>query len=85
MPPRKVKSNQSSQAVEQAPPIEPVNEPKPIPLTKEDYLQARATIKQFKEEKRNRPKRVCSQCQLEALAKGRAKNNRFKKQDKPSD
>ena len=85
MPPRKVKSNQSSQAVEQAPPIEPVNEPKPIPLTKEDYLKARATIKQFKEEKRNRPKRVCSEKQLAALAAGRAKNNRFKKQDKPSD
>ena len=82
--PRKAKSNQSSQAVE-PPPVEPVNEPKPIPLTKDDYLKARATIKQFREEKRNRPKRQCSEKQLAALAQGRAKNNRFKKQDKPSD
>ena len=79
MPRAKAKSNQPSQAVEPTPPVEPVNEPQPIHLTKEDYLKARATIKQFREEKRNRPKRVCSERQLEALAKGREANKRFKK------
>ena len=61
-------------------------EQKPIALTKADYLKARAVIKQFREEKKNRPKRQCSEKQLAALAKGRESNKRFaKKQDKPSD
>ena len=85
MPRAKAKSNQPSQAVEPTPPVEPVNEPQPIHLTKEDYLKARATIKQFREEKKAKPKRQCSEKQLAALAAGRMKNNRFKKQDKPSD
>jgi len=87
MPRTKAKPNQSSQIVEQsAPPVEPVSRiDQPVPLTKNDYLKARATIKQFREEKKSKPKRQCSDKQLAALAAGRAKNNRFKKQDKPSD
>ena len=61
-------------------------EQKPIALTKADYLKARATIKQFREEKRNRPKRPCTEKQLAALAQGRARNQRFAtNQGKPSD
>ena len=86
MPRAKPKSSQASQVDEPtSPPSEAVNEPQSIPLTKEDYLKARATIKQFKEEKKAKPKRQCSEKQLAALAAGRAKNNRFKKQGKPSD
>ena len=43
------------------------------PITKEEYLKARATIARFNEEKKNRPKRQCSEKQLEALRKGREK------------
>ena len=43
------------------------------PLTKEDYLKARATIARYNEEKKNKPKRQCSEKQLEALRKGREK------------
>ena len=55
-------------------------------LTKADYLKAKATIKQFREEKKAKPKRKCSEAQLAALAAGREKNKRFaKNQVKPSD
>ena len=58
----------------------------PVALTKADYLKAKQTIKQFREEKKAKPKRPCSQRQLEALAAGRMKNQRFaKSQVKPSD
>ena len=65
---------QVEQQVAEQQPVE-----QPIALTKADYLKARATIKQFREEKRNRPKRQCTQRQLEALAKGRESNKRFQK------
>ena len=61
-------------------------EQQPAALTKADYLKARATIKQFREEKKNKPKRKCSDKQLAALAAGRSRNQRFaKNQVKPSD
>ena len=63
-----------TQAVEQ-----PEVEQKPIALTKADYIKARATIQQYREEKKNRPKRPCSEKQLAALAAGREKNKKFAK------
>ena len=63
-----------TQAVEQ-----PEVEQKPIALTKADYIKARATIQQYREEKKNRPKRQCSEKQLAALAAGREKNKKFAK------
>lgn len=63
-----------TQAVEQ-----PEVEQKPIALTKADYIKARATIQQYREEKKNRPKRPCSERQLAALKAGREKNKKFAK------
>ena len=51
----------------------------PVNLTKADYLKARATIKQYRESKKSKPKRICSEAQLAALAAGREKNKRFQK------
>ena len=69
--------------------VEPVDEKccvsQPTPLTKDDYLKARATIKQWRETKKAKPKRQCTEKQLAALAAGRARNQRFKNQVKPSD
>ena len=83
--PRKQKQVNQPQQVEpqqQAlPPVE-TTEAKPAIPTKEDYQKARALIKQYRETKKSKPKRQCSEKQLEALAQGRAKNKRFqKKQD----
>ena len=79
--PRKVKSSQAKQVsqteaqpVNEAPLIEPGNE---APLTKDDYLKARETIKNYRESQKNKPKRKCSERQLQALAQGRMKNKRF--------
>ena len=49
-----------------------VSEPKTY--TKSDYIHAKAVISAYKEAQKNRPKRQCSQKQLEALAKGREAN-----------
>lgn len=57
----------------------PLTEQQPVALTKADYLKARATIKQFREEKKNKPKRKCTEKQLAALAAGRARNQKFAK------
>ena len=70
--------------VSQAEPVHSVEEPadvghEPVVLTKDDYLKARATIKQFRESQKNKPKRTCSEKQLAALAAGRMKNKRFAK------
>lgn len=72
----------------QAKPVEVV-EPKPVeapqvveqqlPPNKEEYLKARNVIKQYRETQKAKPKRVCSEKQLAALAQGRAKNKRFAK------
>ena len=64
--------------------VQPVEEPtdvghEPTVLTKDDYLKAKATIKQFRENQKNKPKRPCSEKQLQALAQGRMKNQRYKK------
>ena len=88
MPPRKSRKSVEPPQVEET---QHVEEPadvghQPTLLTKDDYLKAKATIKQFREEKKAKPKRVCSEKQLAALAQGRAKNKRFaKNQVKPSD
>ena len=84
--PRTKKQVQAVEPINDAQPIEPVATESTLPpLTKEDYIKARATIKQWRENKKARPKRQCSEKQLAALAAGRARNQRFKKQDKPSD
>ena len=72
--PKKTKPIQTSDVV---PIVDSTNEVQPVALTKEDYLKARATIQQFREEKKNKPKRPCSEKQLAALAAGRMKNKRF--------
>ena len=61
----KEQSNQPSQdnAVE--------NEPKAY--TKSDYIRAKAIIASYKETQKTRPKRKCSEKQLEALKAGREK------------
>ena len=82
--PKKTKTNQSVEVAE-APVIEPINDvPQPVQLTKEEYLKARATIKQYRENQKNKPKRKCSEKQLEALAKGREANRRLKKKEETS-
>ena len=73
--PRKAKQVQANEP-------QPVEEPadvgnEPTVLTKNDYLKAKATIKNYREAQKNKPKRPCSQKQLDALAAGRAKNKRF--------
>lgn len=75
---RTKKQVNQSQPVEtqQAPPVE-TTETKPSTPTKEDYQRARALIKQYRETKKQQPKRQCSAKQLEALAAGRQKNKRF--------
>ena len=50
----------------------------PTVYTKSDYIKAKATINAYKEQRKNRPKRPCTEKQLAALAAGRAKNNRNK-------
>jgi len=59
--------------------VEPIEEPKPISASRDDYLRARAVIQLYRENQKNRPKRPCSDKQLQALAAGRAKNSRCKK------
>jgi len=59
--------------------VEPIEEPKPLSASRDDYLRARAVIQLYRENQKNRPKRPCSEAQLAALAKGRAKNSRCKK------
>ena len=66
--------------------VAPVVEQQSLPPNKDDYMKAKATIKQFRENQKNRPKRPCSEKQLVALKAGREKNKRFaKNQVKPSD
>ena len=66
--------------------VAPVVEQQSLPPNKDDYMKAKATIKQFRENQKNRPKRPCSEKQLAALKAGREKNKRFaKNQVKPSD
>ena len=57
--------------------VEPINEVRPTQLTKDDYLKARETIKNYREAQKAKPKRKCSDKQLAALAAGRARNKCF--------
>ena len=59
--------------------VEPIEEPKPISASRDDYIKARAVIQLYRENQKNRPKRPCSEKQLQALAAGREKNSRCKK------
>ena len=77
--PKKVKQVNQSEQINQ---VEPTDQPTSQPATsliisKEDYVAARATIKSYRENKKNQPKRKCSEAQLAALAAGRAKNKPF--------
>ena len=79
MPRKANKVNVSEPEQVEAPQIEP----QPLSATREEYLQARAVIQLYRENQKNRPKRKCSERQLEALAQGRAKNARNKKNTTP--
>ena len=86
MPKKTKQVNQSTQPIEpsaklaeQEPTTQPVDQLATPLITKDDYLKARATIKQYRESKKNQPKRKCSEAQLAALAAGRNKNKRFNK------
>ena len=59
--------------------VEPIEEPKPISASRDDYLRARAVIQLYREAQKNRPKRPCSTAQLAALKAGREKNSRCKR------
>ena len=74
--PRKVKqqANESSEVIQ---PVEQTEEAKQLPPNKDEYMKARATIKSYREAQKSKPKRVCSEKQLAALAAGRARNKRF--------
>ena len=43
----------------QTPPVQPTNETPSI-VSKEDYIKARSVIKQYRETKKQQPKRKCS-------------------------
>ena len=80
MPRQKKQVSQPEQT--EAPQIESVNTTsQPLSATREDYLRARAVIQLYRENQKSRPKRKCSQRQLEALAQGRARNPRTKKKE----
>ena len=85
--PRKAKSTEPKAAEPksvEAQQVEPTNETQA--LTKDDYIKAKATIKSYREAKKSKPKRPCSEKQLAALAAGREKNRRFaNKTSKPTD
>ena len=49
------------------------HEPQALSATREDYLRARAVIQLYRENQKSRPKRKCSEKQLEALRAGREK------------
>ena len=87
----RVKKVQATQQKEVQPvqvevkPVEPTNEAQPLPPNKEEYLKARATIKQYRESQKAKPKRKCSEKQLAALAAGREKNKRYNKSSKTTE
>ena len=79
MPRQKKQVSQPEQT--ESPQVESVNTtPQPLSASREDYLRARAVIQLYRENQKNRPKRKCSEKQLEALAAGRARNKRCKKE-----
>ena len=79
--PRKAKAvKESIDSASEPKIVEPVEETnKPVSTSRDDYLRARAVIQLYREAQKNRPKRPCSEKQLQALAAGREKNSRCKK------
>ena len=80
MPRKKVQVNEpkaNEAKIVEAPSVEPVNEVQSSTPNKDEYLKARMVIKSYREAQKTKPKRQCSEKQLEALAKGRAVNKRF--------
>ena len=75
--PVKVAKVEPTQPVEQS-------QPTPVSTTRDDYLRARAVIQLYREQQKSRPKRQCSEKQLEALAKGRSMNRRTNKKSNES-
>ena len=72
---KQVAESKEAQPVEQS-------ESQPLPPPNRDqYLKARALIQLYRENQKSKPKRPCSERQLEALAAGRSKNPRNKKKD----
>ena len=83
---KKVQATQQNEVQPvKAPPVEEANEAQPLPPNKEEYLKARATIKQYRESQKAKPKRKCSDKQLAALAAGREKNKRYNKSSKTTE
>ena len=82
MPRQKKQANESIKAIDstnEPKAVEPIEEPKPISASRDDYLRARAVIQLYREAQKNRPKRPCSTAQLAALKAGREKNSRCKR------
>ena len=79
MPRTKKQVKESVESTEIPKPVEPVEEPKALSATRDDYLRARAVIQLYRENQKQKPKRKCSEKQLQALAAGRAKNSRCQK------
>ena len=73
----RTKKVQEPAPIVEAQPVQPPAAPSTP--TKEDYIKARTVIKQYRETKKSQPKIPCSAKQLEALAKGREANKRYKK------
>ena len=82
---KQIVSTESSQNESQSEIQNQNEQPIPQSYSKSDYIKARAVISAYKEQQKSKPKRVCSQKQLEALAKGREKaraNRESKKANK---
>ena len=58
-----------------------INNPQVTPrvYSKSEFIHAKAIIAAYKDQNKNRPKRQCSEKQLEALKHGREKNPRMNK------
>ena len=73
--PKKVKPVAVSEVAEA-----PVEQTEPLaPPNRDQYLKARALIQLYRENQKSKPKRKCSEKQLQALAEGRARNPRAQK------
>ena len=82
--------NSSEQSVEKPRRGRPPKAPEPptetveTPPTKDDIKRAKDILARVKQERKDKPKRKCSEKQLAALAAGRAKNPRLnKKKENP--
>ena len=74
------KSKQVAESNDSKPVEQSESQPLPPP-NRDQYLKARALIQLYRENQKSKPKRPCSERQLEALAAGRSKNPRNKKKD----